>query len=176
MRLFRRRFETPVGPMMGLASDDALAALEFATRDREHRLDARLLRRFPPHVIEDRSNGVLDCTARWLDGYFTGRAADARRVPIEMHGTDFEQRVWERLLDIPPGETTSYGALAGALGLRNGARAVGLANGANPIAIIVPCHRVIGSDGSLTGYGGGLPRKQWLLEHERRWSPAARLF
>lgn len=162
--------------MTGLASDAALAALEFVTRDREHRLDGRMLRWFPPHLIEDRSNGVLDCTARWLEDYFTGRAADARRVPIEMHGTDFERRVWERLLEILPGETTSYGALARRLGLQNGARAVGLANGANPIAIIVPCHRVIGSDGTLTGYGGGLPRKQWLLEHERRWSGAARLF
>jgi len=82
--------------------------------------------------------------------------------------------VWEQLLLIPAGETRSYGQIAAALGLRNGARAVGLANGANPLSIIVPCHRVIGSNGTLTGYGGGLERKQWLLEHERRWSAAPR--
>ncbi len=81
-------------------------------------------------------------------------------------GTPFQHRVWEALWEIPYGETTSYGALAKMLGLKNGARAVGLANGANPIGLIVPCHRVIGADGSLTGYGGGLPLKKALLAHE----------
>jgi methylated-DNA-[protein]-cysteine S-methyltransferase len=93
-----------------------------------------------------------------------------------MHGTDFERRVWELLLTIPAGHTRSYGEVADALRLRNGARAVGLANGANPLAVVVPCHRVIGSNGSLTGYGGGLDRKRWLLDHERRWSSAPPLF
>lgn len=83
-------------------------------------------------------------------------------------GPDFHHEVWEALVQIPYGETTSYGALAKKLGHPNGARAVGVANGANPIALIVPCHRVIGSDGSLTGFGGGLPLKQALLEHEAR--------
>ena len=95
-----------------------------------------------------------------------------------MRGAAFEKRVWKALTRIPPGETTSYGAIAKALGSAGASRAVGAANGANPIAIIVPCHRVIGSSGSLTGYGGGLDRKTWLLNHEKRWSrePQASLF
>jgi methylated-DNA-[protein]-cysteine S-methyltransferase len=86
-----------------------------------------------------------------------------------MRGAAFEKRVWKELLRIPVGETTSYGAIAKRLSGAGASRAVGLANGANPIAIIVPCHRVIGSTGSLTGYGGGLERKTWLIDHERRW-------
>jgi O-6-methylguanine DNA methyltransferase len=171
MHVFSRCvFETPVGPMMALASDSALAALEFVHPDRARRLDARLVKRFPPHRIEEASNAVLDRTRAWLGDYFAGRSADARALPLVMHGTPFERRVWALLLEISAGETTSYGAIAGRLGLRNGARAVGLANGANPIAIVVPCHRVVGATGTLTGYGGGLERKRWLLDHERRWA------
>jgi methylated-DNA-[protein]-cysteine S-methyltransferase len=91
-------------------------------------------------------------------------------VERKMEGTSFQHEVWEELWKIPFGETTSYGAVAKKLGYPNGARAVGLANGSNPIGLIVPCHRVIGSDGSLTGYGGGLPLKKALLEHEARVS------
>jgi O-6-methylguanine DNA methyltransferase len=172
----RRIFDTPVGPMLALASDAALVALEFGKADRHHRLDARRARWFPPHTIEDGSNAVLDMTAAWLEAYFVGVSDDPNAVPLAMHGTEFERRVWTLLLNIPAGQTRSYGELASDLGLRHGARAVGLANGANPLAIIVPCHRVIGSSGTLTGYGGGLDRKQWLLEHERRWSNAPALF
>jgi len=95
-----------------------------------------------------------------------------------MRGAPFEKRVWQALQEIPPGETTSYGAIATALRSPNASRAVGAANGANPVAIIVPCHRVIGASGSLTGYGGGLDRKTWLIDHERRWrrEPQASLF
>ena len=89
--------------------------------------------------------------------------------PLDMRGAAFEKQVWKELLRIQPGETTSYGAIAKKLGTPGASRAVGLANGANPIAIVVPCHRVIGSTGSLTGYGGGLERKTWLIDHERRW-------
>lgn len=176
--LRRRMFDTPIGRMLALASDTALIALEFSKVERHERLEARLGRWLQPYAIEDGSNGCLDATAAWLSGYFAGLAADARALPLVMHGTEFERRVWERLLAIPPGRTRSYGDVAAELGLRNGARAVGLANGANPLAIIVPCHRVIGSNGTLTGYGGGLDRKQWLLDHERRWNieAAARLF
>jgi O-6-methylguanine DNA methyltransferase len=168
-------FDTPVGLMLGLASQAGLVALEFSKDDRHARLDARLARWLPAHTIEDGSNAALDRTARWLDDYFSGRGADASRLPLVMHGTDFERRVWDRLRAIPPGHTRSYGDIAAELGLRNGARAVGLANGANPLSIVVPCHRVIGSNGTLTGYGGGLDRKQWLLTHELRWN-TGRLF
>jgi methylated-DNA-[protein]-cysteine S-methyltransferase len=161
--------------MLMLASDTALVALEFAREDRHERLDARLARWLPGHRLHNATNAVTEAVSEWLDEYFAGRAADSAGVPLEMHGTEFERRVWSRLLAIPAGQTRSYGDIAAELGLRNGARAVGLANGANPISIIVPCHRVIGSDGTLTGYGGGLDRKQWLLEHERRWSNAPAL-
>lgn len=171
-----RRFATPVGPMMALATGSALVALEFGRVDRQDRLEARLGRWFPPHVIENGTNHVLEKAAAWLDAYFAGASADSRALPIAMHGTEFERRVWDRLLTIPAGHTRSYGDVAAELGLRNGARAVGLANGANPISIVVPCHRVIGANGTLTGYGGGLDRKQWLLDHERRWSAAPQLF
>jgi O-6-methylguanine DNA methyltransferase len=176
MRLKRRMLDTSVGPMMALASDAALVALEFGEPDRHRRLDARRARWFPPHTIEDGYNAILELTSAWLRADFDGVSAESHAVPLSMHGTDFERSVWELLLKIPAGRTRSYGELARDLQLRNGARAVGLANGANPLAIIVPCHRVIGSTGTLTGYGGGLDRKQWLLEHERRWSRAPALF
>jgi len=110
----------------------------------------------------------------WPDG----TAAPLDDLPLDMRGAPFEKRVWTALRAIPPGHTTSYGAIAEALGSTGASRAVGAANGANPISIIVPCHRVIGSTGSLTGYGGGLDRKTWLLDHERRWrtEPQASLF
>ena len=90
------------------------------------------------------------------------------RIPAVFSGTPFQNRVWKALRKIPIGTTTSYGALAKKIGEPKAVRAVGLANGSNPIGVVVPCHRVIGSDGSLTGYGGGLPRKKWLLDHEAR--------
>jgi methylated-DNA-[protein]-cysteine S-methyltransferase len=100
-----------------------------------------------------------------LAEYFAGDRTTFE-LPLHLVGSAFQRRVWAALLEIPCGETTSYGALAAAIGAPGAARAVGLANGQNPIAVIVPCHRVIGADGSLTGYGGGLPTKRWLLAHE----------
>jgi len=101
-----------------------------------------------------------------LDAYFAGDLTAIDDVPVATNGTPFQRTVWAALRRIPAGTTTSYGALAASIGYPSAMRAVGLANGANPVAIIVPCHRVIGADHSLTGYGGGLPRKRWLLEHE----------
>jgi methylated-DNA-[protein]-cysteine S-methyltransferase len=95
-------------------------------------------------------------------------------LPLELEGSDFQRRVWNELLEIPYGETASYAELARRVGKPTAFRAVGLANGRNPVAIIVPCHRVIGSSGKLTGYGGGLPRKTWLLEHEGAYSGGGR--
>jgi methylated-DNA-[protein]-cysteine S-methyltransferase len=100
-----------------------------------------------------------------LAAYFAGERTDFE-LPLAPHGTEFQQRVWRALQAIPYGRTTSYGELAVEIGSPNGSRAVGLANGRNPIAVIIPCHRVIGADGRLTGYGGGLDRKRWLLDHE----------
>lgn len=109
--------------------------------------------------------------AAQLEEYFAG-ARTSFDVPLELTGTEFQRRVWSALRDIPYGETISYGELARRVGNPAAVRAVGLANGRNPIAIIVPCHRVIGADGSLTGYGGGLERKAWLLDHEASRSPS----
>ncbi len=172
MRLVRATLSTPVGPMLTLASDDALCALEFGTGQRMSRLDARLSRFFPQCDIEDGTNPVIAAVSAWLDAYFAGSSANVDALSLDGRGTSFERKVWRTLLTIPAGETRSYGQVAAkAASTVLASRAVGLANGANPIAIIVPCHRVIGSDGSLTGYGGGLDRKTWLLEHEQRFWP-----
>ena len=116
---------------------------------------------------EDRNptHPPFDEVREQLDAYFAGEREDFD-LPLALHGTDFQRRVWEQLTRIPYGETISYSQLALRLGDPKLVRAVGLANGRNPVSIIVPCHRVIGADGSLVGYGGGLERKQWLLEHE----------
>jgi methylated-DNA-[protein]-cysteine S-methyltransferase len=176
MRLYRTILTTPIGEMLALASDEGLCALEFTTvkgrargEERLTRLEARLARWFPPHEIVARETATIARTRRWLDAYFDGSSATVTDLRLDMRGAPFEMRVWVALQSIPPGQTTSYGAIADGLGSIGASRAVGAANGANPIAIIVPCHRVIGSSGSLTGYGGGLDRKTWLLEHERRW-------
>ena len=169
MLLHHTTISTPVGDMFALASESALFALEFGRPERHDRLQARMRKWFPPHEIGEGETPVLARTREWLARYFDGAGADATDLPIAMHGAPFERRVWEALLQIPPGETRSYGAIAKAVGSEGASRAVGMANGANPIAIVVPCHRVIGSNGALTGYGGGLDRKTWLLNHETRW-------
>jgi O-6-methylguanine DNA methyltransferase len=173
MHLSRSTISTPVGDMLALASDEGLCALEFVGPEKRlTRLDARLQRHFPPHDIVDGDASVIARTREWLARYFAGESAELGDLPLDMRGAAFEKRVWQALTRIPPGETTSYGAIAKALGVAGASRAVGAANGANPIAIIVPCHRVIGASGHLTGYGGGLDRKTWLLNHEKRWSPS----
>ena len=113
----------------------------------------------------ERDDAGLANVVEQLHAYFAGVLTDFE-IPMDMRGTDFQRRVWAELCEIPYGETISYGELARRVGNPQASRAVGLANGRNPVAIVVPCHRVIGADGSLTGYGGGLSRKVWLLEHE----------
>ena len=170
--LFRHIFDTPVGPMMVLASDRALGALEFWKPGRMARLDARLQRWFAPYEVVDDVNPIVEQTGDWIARYFAGQPAED--PPLDMRGADFELRVWAALRTIPRGTTTSYGEIARRIGAPAASRAVGMANGANPIAIIVPCHRVIGANGTLTGYGGGLDRKAWLLAHEGAYSPTPR--
>ena len=185
MQLSRSIIATPIGDMLALSSDEGLCALEFTTvegpnsgQERLTRLNARLARWFPLHEIVDRETPVIARTRAWLAAYFDGTTAEVRNLPLDMRGAPFEKRVWTALTAIPPGQTTSYGAIARALESAGASRAVGAANCANPVSIIVPCHRVIGSTGSLTGYGGGLDRKTWLIDHERRWrtEPQASLF
>ena len=120
----------------------------------------------------ERDDAGLAHVVAQLEAYFAGELTDFD-FPMQMRGTDFQRRVWAALCEIPYGETISYGELARWVGNPKASRAVGLANGRNPVAIIVPCHRVIGADGSLTGYGGGLERKVWLLEHEAAHSQAS---
>jgi methylated-DNA-[protein]-cysteine S-methyltransferase len=116
-----------------------------------------------------RDDAALKQTRAQLQAYFAGELREFE-MPLAAEGTPFQQRVWRALCDIPYGVTISYGELARRIGQPTPSRAVGLANGQNPIAIVVPCHRVIGANGSLTGYGGGLERKRWLLAHETKGS------
>ncbi|MFG2353159.1 methylated-DNA--[protein]-cysteine S-methyltransferase [Streptomyces sp. NPDC048521] len=151
--------DSPYGPLTLVAdADGALCGLYMT--DQRHR---------PPEESFGPNEDGLRCfaeTEEQLSAYFAGELTEFTVEPA-LHGTPFQRLVWEQLTRIPYGETRTYGELADALGNRQASRAVGLANGRNPIGIIVPCHRVIGSDGSLTGYGGGLDRKRQLLDFER---------
>ena len=151
MQIFKAYYNTPLGPIQIVGSQDSIFTVDF---------------------VEETAGGddelpfcVKECWKQ-LNEYFKGD----RRIfylNLEPAGTDFQKAVWRQLQRIPYGKTTSYGAIADILAKPNASRAVGAANGKNPIAIIIPCHRVIGSDGSLTGYGGGLWRKRWLIGFER---------
>lgn len=158
------RLPTPIGVMLIATDDqDRLRVLDWETHTARM---ARLLQRYyggravlmngdADHPIADR-----------LRAYLAGEIAAIDDIPIEAAGTAFQRQVWTALRDIPAGQTWTYGALAAHIGRPAAVRAVGLANGANPIGVVAPCHRVIGANGTLTGYGGGLERKRWLLEHE----------
>ncbi|HEX6588640.1 MAG TPA: methylated-DNA--[protein]-cysteine S-methyltransferase [Longimicrobiales bacterium] len=159
------RIETPLGAMLAAADERALRLLEFTDRRMLETQLARLAKRTGA-VLVPGDNDVLSRTREELDAYFRG-GLRAFTVALDPAGTDFQRAVWQELTRIGYGETRSYGAQAAALGRPDAVRAVARANGDNPIAIIVPCHRVVGSDGSLTGYGGGLWRKQRLLDLER---------
>jgi methylated-DNA-[protein]-cysteine S-methyltransferase len=161
------RIPTPIGEMLVVTDDRGnVRAIDWS--DYEGRM-LRLLRlhygnngfhlrpAYNPHGLQDVMNR-----------YFSGDVNAINNIPVESAGTPFQRSVWTELRRIPSGASISYGKLAEQIARPKAVRAVGLANGANPIGIVVPCHRVIGSDGSLTGYGGGLDRKRWLLDHERR--------
>jgi methylated-DNA-[protein]-cysteine S-methyltransferase len=164
-RLVRDVLPTPVAELQVIVDEDGVVRMTDFDADspRVERLLGRYYRGIPVET------GAAPTAVRTdLAAYFEGEMDALARVPWRVTGTDFQRVVWRALVDIPAGETTSYGALAARIGRPSAVRAVGLANGANPIGVVVPCHRVIGADGSLTGYGGGLPRKRWLLAHERR--------
>ncbi len=150
---------SPIGELTLVAGDAALVAIRFPGED-----DARAP---VPDPGDDPHHPVL-CAARdQLEAYFAG-TRDVFDLPLAPVGTMFQRRVWEALMAIPFGETRSYRDIACAIGQPSATRAVGAANGRNPLPIVAPCHRVIGADGSLTGFGGGLPIKRFLLDHERR--------
>lgn len=169
MRLFSSRTETPLGPMDILASDEALLLLEFADRP-DLAKQSTDLQSLVSGSIEEGTNDVIEQTKEELREYFAGRRKRFS-VPLRTPGTPFQESVWKVLREIPYGETWSYGTLARRLGDPKTIRAAAHANGRNRIAIIVPCHRVIGTDGSLTGYAGGTERKKRLLELEGATAP-----
>ena len=150
--------ESPIGRLLVTGDGQALTRLYMRSKKYSCR----------PQSGWRRDDAVFRQAREQLDAYFAGERFSFD-LPLAPAGSAFQKTVWDALRDIPYGRTESYGELARRIGFPNGARAVGMANGQNPISIIVPCHRVIGADGSLTGYGGGLERKRWLLAHEGAW-------
>jgi methylated-DNA-[protein]-cysteine S-methyltransferase len=169
--ILRVRLASPIGELSAFARGDALVALELPQKRWAAAPD--LARRFgdaPVHEVDD----TLDLRCR-LDGYWAGDLAALDSIEVDPGGTPFQRAVWAALRRIPAGTTMSYAGLARVVGAPAAVRAVGAANGANPVAVVIPCHRVVRSDGGLGGYGGGLDRKRWLLEHERAALPAGAL-
>lgn len=159
---------SPIGALHLILDDaDRLRALDFdGFENRMHRLLGRHY-----GAVELVDGAAPAALADAIAAYFAGNLTALEGVATETNGTPFQRTTWAALRTIPPGETLSYGALAARIGSPKASRAVGLANGANPVAIVVPCHRVIGAGGSLTGFGGGIERKRWLLAHEAAHAP-----
>lgn len=151
--IYHTTMKTPIGEIRLLSDGKALTGLYMGS--------------YGPKPVKSwqRGGAFIERAEKQLRDYFAG-TRKSFDLPLAGAGTEFQKTVWKALCDIPYGETISYGELARRIGLPMAARAVGAANGSNPISIVVPCHRVIGANGTLTGYGGGLPRKKWLLEHE----------
>ena len=156
------RVDSPIGTIWVITKDDVLCTLDF--EDCEARVMKLLKKRYGSVQLVDTMNpgGVCDR----LRAYLAGDLHSLDDIPTETGGTEFQQQVWQALRSIPPGHVITYGELAKQLNRPKAVRAVGMTNGLNPISIVLPCHRVIGANGSLTGYAGGLVRKQWLLAHE----------
>jgi methylated-DNA-[protein]-cysteine S-methyltransferase len=175
--LFVDRFETPIGGILIFADAEGnLRAIDWTEHEDRTRSFLQLHYGKNDFSLESARNpGGL---SKAIVSYFAGEFHAIDSLPVQTAGTPFQQEVWRALRQIPCGTTISYAQLAEQIGHPKAVRAVGLANGSNPVPIVVPCHRVIGSDGSLTGYGGGMERKRWLLEHEKCAGPVSqkRLF
>jgi methylated-DNA-[protein]-cysteine S-methyltransferase len=173
LRLLVDRIKTPTGELIVAADEGgALRAVDWS--DHEARLRQLLRRHYGEdgyRLAKQRDPHGLSAA---MEAYFAGSLNAIEALKVETGGTDFQRRVWRALRKIGCGKAITYAELARRIGRPTAVRAVGLANGANPISIVVPCHRVIGSDGSLTGYGGGIPRKRWLLVHEGALLPELR--
>lgn len=165
LTFYRESLDTPAGELILLTDDqERLRVLDWIEYEaRMHRL---MKSQYRKSVTIEARQGAPSASARALAAYFAGDLSAIDGLTTETGGTEFQRAVWKALRDIPAGQTVTYGALAAAIGHPKAVRAVGAANGANPVGVVVPCHRVIGSDASLTGYGGGLERKRWLLAHE----------
>lgn len=170
MHLRLERWASPISPLLLVTDHDgALRALDFA--DHEARMQRLLRQHYGSYTLaEGAASGSI---TQALEAYFDGSINALEQVPVATGGTPFQREVWKGLRAIPAGTTISYGQLAANIGRTAACRAAGAANGANPIAIVVPCHRVIGANGTLTGFASGLGRKQWLLDHECRFAPIA---
>jgi methylated-DNA-[protein]-cysteine S-methyltransferase len=164
LKLLLSRIASPIGTILLVTDGKALCALEFL--DQEDRLHRSLRLQYGSYSLTSTPDAGDPGTS--IDAYFEGDMGALDRVQVRTSGTQFQRQIWAALRLIPPGTTTTYGELAARIGKPKASRAVGAANGANPVAIVVPCHRVVGADASLTGYGGGLERKAWLLAHERQ--------
>lgn len=164
-RIYIQRYQAPCGGLLLGSFGDRLCLCNWTEEKHPGRVDRRLQSLLDAGYVEEPSD-VTQEAARQLDEYFS-RCRRAFDMPLLFVGTDFQKKVWERLMEIPYGQTVSYGGMAAGLGVPESVRAVANANGANAISIFAPCHRVIGSDRSLTGYGGGLEAKQFLLSLER---------
>lgn len=158
------RFPSPIGPLSLATVDGKLVHLDFDGNDeRMHTLQTR---RFRDAQWHEQPRSAPEAITQWLEAYFAGVLQPLPWSDLRLTGTDFQQQVWQGLTGIPTAEPWSYRALAEKLGNPRAVRAVARANALNPVAILIPCHRVIGADGTLTGYSGGLERKAWLLDHE----------
>ena len=156
-------FESPIGRILFASDSEGICALDYAGY--ESRMEGLLSRRFGAFEFQ---RGSDSCRLKpRLRSYFDGDVHALDDAPVSMGGTAFQEQVWKALREIPAGHTRTYGELAARLGRTQAARAVGHANALNPVAIVVPCHRVIGASSGLTGYAGGLARKEWLLRHEK---------
>jgi len=165
MTLISTTIQTPLCPMRAATTDNGICLLEMGSPERRSRETAELEAAFECKMTQG-DHPLLDELRAQLCAYFNGDLQDIT-LPLDTPGTDWQLRVWDALRQIPFGETVSYGQLAEQLKNPGGSRAVGLANGRNRVSIVIPCHRVIASDGTLHGYGGGLSRKRWLLDHEQ---------
>ncbi|WP_353073817.1 methylated-DNA--[protein]-cysteine S-methyltransferase [Tunturiibacter gelidiferens] len=171
LSLLTDRFDTPIGEIIIVADHDGnLRAVEWT--DHEERLQKSLRLHYGRNGFKLEPANNPSGLSNVMKRYFAGELAAINELPVRTAGTPFQREVWRALRQIPHGTTVSYGKLAEQIGRPKAVRAVGLANGSNPIGVVVPCHRVIGSNGSLTGYGGGIERKRWLLEHENKHQPA----
>ncbi|MBS7780372.1 methylated-DNA--[protein]-cysteine S-methyltransferase [Acidovorax sp. CCYZU-2555] len=164
------KFSTPIGQML-LVSDEQQQVRAVDWQDYEARMQLLMRRQYKGIAVSLRDAAQASPARRILEAYFAGDLSGIDSIEVALGGTDFQRQVWLGLRGIAAGQVLSYGDFAQRLGRPSASRAVGLANGANPISVVLPCHRVIGRNASLTGYGGGLQRKRWLLEHENAIQP-----
>jgi AraC family transcriptional regulator of adaptative response/methylated-DNA-[protein]-cysteine methyltransferase len=165
------KIESPLGELIAGATDEGICLLEFNDRKRAA-TECRDLVRLLNQPMEEGENEHLTILIQQLAEYFSG-SRKKFSIPLVTPGTDFQKEAWNELMEIPFGSTRSYQEQANALNRPDSVRAVANANGTNRISIVIPCHRVIGTNGRLTGYGGGLKRKKWLLDHEKKYSGKA---